>query len=64
MDPEVLLARLRALVEQVTKSAGRGHTVEEREFAENFSALDEWLSHGGFAPMEWAADVSDRPDIT
>ena len=60
MDPEVVLNRLRDLAEKINRSGGRHHTVEEREFAEWFNDLDEWLSHGGFAPSAWTADVTVR----
>ena len=60
--PDVLLARLRGLAEQVNRSGGRFATVEEKEFAEWFTDLDEWLSHGGIAPVEWWADVTTRED--
>jgi hypothetical protein len=56
VDPDVMLARLRALAEQVNRNGGRHATVEEREFAEWFTDLDTWLSHGGFAPAAWQAD--------
>jgi hypothetical protein len=59
MDPEVVLNRLRILAEGINKNP-RHHTVEEREFAEWFNDLDEWLSHGGFAPSAWTADVTVR----
>lgn len=57
MDPDVVLARLRVLAQQVNRNRQRA-TVEEREFAEWFTDLDEWLSHGGFAPIPWQADVT------
>lgn len=52
MDPDVMLVRLRELAERINHNP-RYHTVEEREFAEWFHDLDEWLSHGGFAPSAW-----------
>lgn len=60
MDPDVVHARLADLAERIMRNGGRHATVEEREFAEWFTDLDEWLSHGGFAPKEWAADVTVR----
>ena len=53
MDPDVMLARLRELAEQVNRNGGRHATVEEREFAEWFADLDEWLVKGGFLPTAW-----------
>ena len=60
MDPDVTLARLRDLAEQINRNGGRHATVEEREFAEWFADLDGWLTHGNFAPRAWRADVCDR----
>jgi len=64
MDIDETLARLRALTEQINRSGGRHATVEERQFTALFTALDEWLSHGGFAPLPWQADATVREGST
>lgn len=56
MDPDVVLKRLRDVVAPINRSGGRFATVEERSFAEDFAALDEWLSKGGFPPMDWSTN--------
>lgn len=47
MDPEVALAALR---EWARTQAEEGDSAVEA-----FTALDEWLSRGGFLPADWAA---------
>lgn len=56
MDPEEALKRLRELSRQTNEALHTGvtdpvHLLEAWE--EQFEALDQWLSNGGFAPQEW-----------
>jgi len=52
MDPNAALANLRALVaESEAGDVDPRDTAEE--FHEQFAALDEWLSKGGFLPTAW-----------
>ncbi len=50
MDPEVALSMLRAWVERVIEDADNE---SETEAAQQFAALDGWLSRGGFNPRAW-----------
>ena len=53
MDPNETLRRLRDWVAQIEK---QGTLCDEdlAEMAEYFSALDEWISRGGFLPCDWS----------
>jgi len=53
MDPDEALQNLRDLVAQIQHSGGKFATVEERQFADQFAALDEWLTAKGFLPLDW-----------
>lgn len=44
MDPDEALDNLRALIADGSDPAA---------IAEQFAALDEWLSNGGFPPADW-----------
>jgi len=60
MDPNLILAELRDLIDQ-WKQSEDGYPCEEHETAaeiivEHVEALDEWLSRGGFPPDQWSAD--------
>jgi hypothetical protein len=46
MDPDAALSELRELMSAPLENAER--------IAELFSALDEWLTRGGFPPVSWA----------
>ncbi|AMO44040.1 HNH endonuclease [Mycobacterium phage Bactobuster] len=45
MDPDVLLDKIRALIE-------KGEWMEATDL---FEDLDDWLSRGGFLPADWRA---------
>lgn len=62
MDPDEALQNLRDLVAQIQHSGGKFATVEERQFAEQFAALDEWLIKGGFPPQDWSDQVPEKSD--
>lgn len=47
MDPNETLRELRHLIEI------NGEENFSEEIAEKFTALDEWLSKGGFLPADW-----------
>jgi hypothetical protein len=49
MDPDKALQTLRAYVAGVSE----GDQPEHLEMCEQFQALDEWLSKGGFLPGPW-----------
>lgn len=54
MDPNANLERLRELVERSLDRDSVGlSTRDVFEAFELFTALDEWLSSGGFLPSEW-----------
>lgn len=50
MDPNTALQALR---KYASDTGG--------EFAEQFEALDEWLSKGGFLPADWARAPLNTP---
>jgi len=56
MDPNEALAAIRTLVavlrdDKVDADMLQAHA---EAIADNFEALDEWLSHEGFLPAAWA----------
>lgn len=56
MDPDEALAACRRLAVRVAK--GSSASLESKlelaqELGEQFEALDEWLTNGGFKPAEW-----------
>jgi hypothetical protein len=52
MDPNAALANLREMVAE--SDAGDVDPADTAwEFQEQFKALDEWLSKGGFKPAAW-----------
>lgn len=55
MDPNECLRQIRDLVRQVEMSANTGapHFQLALELAERVTALDEWLTKGGFVPSAW-----------
>lgn len=62
MDPDVTLDALRALMRKLSGDAACGVEIDPTDVADAwdlFSALDEWLSRGGFLPAEWLTD--NRP---
>ncbi len=57
MDPNAALEELRRMVREIEGAADNcGHEVSALvyDFTDRFSALDEWLSRGGFKPAEWS----------
>jgi hypothetical protein len=54
MDPNEVLAGMRALVAQVHNDEVAEPQAHNVAMAEQFEALDEWLSHEGFLPGAWA----------
>lgn len=55
MDPNKLLEEIRALVGYLAGSEGSCAAKSDagEQLAEKVQALDEWLSKGGFLPMDW-----------
>lgn len=56
MDPNRLLADLRALAERIAKAADEDedhNPWDATELAVRFQSLDHWLTMGGFCPSEW-----------
>jgi hypothetical protein len=51
LDPNATLAELRRLVDEHWDEDSAGDPA--REFAEHVSALDDWLTRGGFLPAVW-----------
>lgn len=56
MDPNATLARIRELAAQLEIDSSDPYVVEE--LAEQFTALDEWLSKGGFKPSAWVTPIT------
>jgi len=54
MDPNEALEGMRTLVAQVHNDEVAEPQVHNVAMAEQFEALDEWLSHEGFLPAAWA----------
>jgi glycine/D-amino acid oxidase-like deaminating enzyme len=58
MDPDANLARQRELVKQIDAAFSTENYVEVADAAsqlvELISALDEWMSKGGYLPAAWA----------
>jgi hypothetical protein len=57
MDPEQTLADLRAAISRLRAAADGDSNDDEiqagHDVAEAASALDDWLSAGGFLPSDW-----------
>jgi hypothetical protein len=57
MDPDDTLTELRALIGLYHANLPEIDPLTTLEqVADYFTALDEWLSSGGFLPSEWNAD--------
>lgn len=54
MDPDKLLEEIRDLLEPAKDDLCRSCLNHGVDLAEKFDNLDEWLSNGGFLPLEWA----------
>lgn len=57
MDPNVTLETIRDIARQWREGAIDGRTMDDRtkvaEMVDAFTALDNWLTRGGFQPDEW-----------
>lgn len=63
MDPNATLRDLRDLVrEESLDGDWAAETAAERcaQYAELLTALDEWLSKGGFLPAAWVRPEADQ----
>jgi hypothetical protein len=68
MDPDETLKQLRALaskLKHVQQTDDEDNFLPDQadlaqEYADLFSALDEWLSKGGFLPKAWAHQGVER----
>lgn len=54
MDPNETLKRLRTIVYDGTNNIPGDRLASLDGMVELFSALDEWITRGGFLPAEWA----------
>jgi hypothetical protein len=62
MDPNEALKRAREAIERYQDDASLGFNTDTRleaadKLADAFEALDEWLSKGGFLPLEWSESL-------
>lgn len=58
MDPNETLATLRGLALRILRTSDAGNTPDQGdviEMAEQFDALDTWISGAGFLPEKWQA---------
>lgn len=53
MDPNTALQTLREQAKDLTRDSDYADAADVQEVVEQFEALDEWLSKGGFAPAAW-----------
>lgn len=53
MDPNEVLADLRARCDAVEASFSEEVHLAARPLVDSFRALDEWISRGGFLPKDW-----------
>lgn len=60
MDPNETLATIRGIIQTLAEKEAAGGpdalTDEEERFSGAFRDLDEWLTGGGFRPLEWTND--------
>lgn len=56
MDPNATVAEIR----RIGKKRGPISEYEGERLVELFSALDDWLVHGGFLPEVWAGAPATR----
>lgn len=56
MDPNAALAALREQAAALTADGDYADAQDVEAFVEQFQALDEWLSKGGFLPSAWAPE--------
>jgi len=54
MDPNAVLADIRARIATLRAEPHWCMDGEAHAMADEFEALDEWLSSGGFKPADWA----------
>lgn len=52
MDPNALLQRIRERMAAIKR--GEDTDLHYRNLAWEIEALDEWISKGGFLPVDWA----------
>lgn len=71
MDPNAVLAKLRAMIAEMHDTCNTGNYYAQRrwliengaEFVDTFTALDDWLASGGFPPADWIGEsISDIID--
>jgi hypothetical protein len=54
MDPDATLREIRAAIQRGNEAeTTENATAAYEHVAELFTALDEWMSRGGFAPWAW-----------
>jgi hypothetical protein len=59
MDPTANLEEQRRLASWLSENIGSGRdtTVKAERLAALVTALDEWISNGGFLPRQWDQDL-------
>lgn len=56
MDPTATLSIIRVLIKQIEDTDGNAYVQladVADELAEHVKALDQWISNGGFLPVQW-----------
>jgi hypothetical protein len=59
MDPNAVLADIRKRIATLETEPHWCMDGEAHALAEDFAALDQWLSNGGFTPDAWKGDDPD-----
>lgn len=58
-EPNIALDKLRELASRYTSgSEDEPETLIAIELAQQFEALDQWLTNGGFLPSDWKKGVA------
>jgi hypothetical protein len=60
MDPNATLARIREIIATPRNWNiwDNANTTDAEELAELVTALDQWISGGGFLPCDWSANTT------
>ncbi len=57
MDPDVTLAEMRRLRDKWLHGPDKWNELDIDSLVDEFMALDEWLSRGGYLPYDWQAST-------
>lgn len=66
MDPNMALKSIRKLARQIRDDLdvyGHAQPHEADRLAHLIESLDEWISHGGFLPLDWIENRERRAEI-